>query len=250
MQEMSEHGSGPTDGSSERRRGASSPTPRRARRAQSSPRPDSRRMPSWTNGAELAAIQRANGSVNPCFGCRDDRRPAADARACRRAGACRSSDPGWSASSRPDALDELVIDKRHADFEAVGHRHDVEVAQQLRAQIQAAFEPRDGGRRPLRARRVKAARVRPAAPRRPRPRHTSRVAQRRTGERRDFVGQKESALHAIRFDQAAVGRRRSGAIAPAGASGMKTPASDPTAGQSGPASCLAASARGSRVNDG
>src|SRR5215831_14221518 len=49
--------------------------------------------------------------------------------------------------SRPDASDELVIDERHAYFEAVCHRHHVEIAQQLDTEVLTALEPRDRRRR-------------------------------------------------------------------------------------------------------
>ena len=106
----------PTDGSSgsgqssrpQTRAGASDPiqpsaASRRARRAR-------------TARARLA-IQRANGSVNPCFGRRTIVAAEADARAFRAAAACRASACGTEPSSRPHGVEQHVIDKRHAHFE-------------------------------------------------------------------------------------------------------------------------------------
>ena len=56
---------------------------------------------------------------------------------------------GMNASRGQTRSTSVVIDKRDADFEPVGHGHDIEVAKQLRSQVQAAFETRDRGRRPL-----------------------------------------------------------------------------------------------------
>ena len=166
-------------------------------------------------GRARRAIQRANGSVNPCFGA-----------ATIAVGSGRSSVPassrlprsrsGWNARSRPDALEQLVIDKRHAHFEPVRHRHHVE--------SRSSCEPRyrrvssrataAGGRSGPAARAARARRPRACS-----------IASRQTAasrsagpaSARDFSGQQESALHAIGLDQAAVGGARSGATAPAAA---------------------------------
>jgi hypothetical protein len=142
-----------------------------------------------------------------------------------------------------------VIDKGHAHLEAVRHRHHVKVAQQLRAQIQAALEPGHGGlRRFGRGGREKRTldvlhlgdRVTPARA----------LAQRGTGERGHLLGQKKPALHAVRLDEAAVGRRK---MAPPRTQPCRhEDASQRSDGrpQRDPRAAWPTSARGKRVNEG
>ena len=81
---------------------------------------------------------------------------------------------------RPHGCDELVIDKRHTHFEAVRHRHRIDVTQKLRAHVDARFEPsRSAGIR-FRAQRFGIALVdrrgsRPCLRRRPQQRPHERV---------------------------------------------------------------------------
>ena len=95
---------------------------------------------------ELAAHPAAEGQRESLLGMRDD---GVGQRTFEGAG--KQALPGHQVrvprQLGPHALDQILIDERHADFEAMGHRHDVEVAQQLRAQIQTALEPGHGGLR-------------------------------------------------------------------------------------------------------
>ena len=47
------------------------------------------------------------------------------------------------AEGRPDRVEEYMVDERYAHLERVRHRHRVHVAQQLRPEIDAGFEPCD-----------------------------------------------------------------------------------------------------------
>jgi hypothetical protein len=53
--------------------------------------------------------------------------------------------------SRPDDALEIRVHERHTHFEAVCHRHRIDVAQQLPPQKAPGLQPRNRGQRPFSA---------------------------------------------------------------------------------------------------
>ena len=106
--------------------------PRRARRSQAVA--DDRR--------ELAAHPSREGQREALLRRPVDLRRQRTLQRARRAGASRGAAADGSPSSRPDGVEQHVIDERHAHLERVRHRHDVDVAQQLRCRDTAAISSR------------------------------------------------------------------------------------------------------------
>ena len=135
-----------------------------------------------------------------------------------------------AAKPRPDRFEQRVIDERDADLEAVPHRHDVDVAQQLRLKVQTRLEPGHRRVRRLGARRRQQrffgrvdvfVRVAPYAA----------VAQRRTRNVVDLLRQTECALHSIGIEERAAALRK---VAPARAQPRRHARAAPTAPTDGP----------------
>ena len=133
LQQVSEHAQAPRPASSAPIQLASCSRRDPALQGRATLTPRVATMPSRTSGASAPPSHCSNGSVNPCF----DRLTIAagsgwssvsdKSRFCR----CNA---GYEPERRPDGAEEFVIDKRHTHLQTVRHRHDVHVAQKLRAQ--------------------------------------------------------------------------------------------------------------------